>query len=138
MRVFTWPGCRLALAAVLALFASLGPAFAQPAQCGRFANGSGGAATTAVVVGAAGSFVHVCGWDVTATAAGTFQLIQGTGATCGTGTTTITAAHSMTGTNTIVSWGNPGKVSLTPGNGLCVVITGTGPVQWTVYYAVFF
>lgn len=120
------------------LLLSATAAAAQSPQCGRFANGASGAATTAVVVGAAGQFVHVCGFDVTATTAATFQLVQGTGATCGTGTTNLTAAHAMSATNALGVYGNPGLLSLTPGNGLCVVITGTGPVQWTLYYAVFF
>lgn len=116
-----------------------GPALSQPAQCGRTAPGSSAAATTLLVSGAAGGVIHLCGWDVTATAAATFQLITGTGATCGTNTINITAAHAMTGNNTInTSAATPGRYSLPAGNSLCMVVTGTGPVQWTVYYTQLF
>jgi hypothetical protein len=111
----------------------------QPAQCGRTAPGASGAATTLVVAGVAGSIIHLCGWDVTATAASTFQIITGTGATCGTGTINITAAHVMTGQNTInTSAATPGRYSAPVGNSICMVVTGTGPVQWTIYYTQLF
>ncbi len=126
------------LALLLALLWA-GPAFSQPAQCGRTAPGASGAATTLVVTGQVNGVVHLCGWDVTASAASTFQLITGTGATCGTNTINITAAHVMTGQNTInTSAATPGRYSAPAGNSICVVVTGTGPVQWTIYYALFF
>lgn len=122
---------------VLALLAGLGSdaSLAQPAQCGRTAIGATGPATTLVVAGSPSSVVHLCGWDITATAVGTFQLITGTGATCGTNTINITAAHAMTGSNTInTSAATPGRYSAPMGNSICMIVTGTGPIQWTVYY----
>lgn len=121
----------------LALLAGLSSlaAVAQPAQCGRTAPGASAAATTNIITGTPNSVIHLCGWDVTATGASTFQIVTGTGATCGTGTIQITAAHVMTGSNTInTSAATPGRYSAPMGNSVCVIVTGTGPVQWTVYY----
>jgi hypothetical protein len=130
---------RLILGTLLALLLGVGPAFSQPAQCGRTAPGASAAATTLVVQGQPNGVVHLCGWDVTATAASTFQIITGTGATCGTNTVNITAAHVMTGQNTInTSAATPGRYSAPVGNSICVVVTGTGPVQWTIYFTQLF
>jgi hypothetical protein len=125
----------LALAAGLWSDASI----AQPAQCGRTAVGSSAAATTLVITGQAGGIVHLCGWDVTSTAAATFQIITGTGATCGTNTVNITAAHALGVTNVYSSSGaTAGRYSAPAGNSICVIVTGTGPAQWTIFYALFF
>ena len=128
----------LALAlGVLALRAE--PALSQPAQCGRTAPGSSAPGTILVITGQPGGVIHLCGWDVTATAAATFQIITGTGATCGTNTVNITAAHAMTGSNNInTSAATPGRYSTPAGNNVCMIVTGTGPVQWTVYYTQLF
>lgn len=121
----------------LAGLVSLAPheASAQPAQCGRTSVGSSGAATTLAITGQAGAIIHLCGWDVTATAVGTFQLVTGTGATCGTNTVNITAAHNLGATNVLAtSAATPGRFSAPAGNSICVIVTGTGPIQWTIYY----
>lgn len=128
-------GLGLALLAGLASDASL----AQPAQCGRTAVGSSAAATTLVITGQAGGIIHLCGWDVTSTAAATWQMITGTGATCGTGTVQITAAHALGVTNVLTSAGaTAGRYSAPAGNSVCVIVTGTGPAQWTIFYALFY
>jgi hypothetical protein len=128
----------------LAMGLGLTGALAQPAQCGRTVTGSSAAATTLVIAGVAGSNIHLCGWDVTATAIATWQLVAGTGATCGTGTTNITAAHSISAQNVLSSSGaTPGRYSTptpvapNPPLSVCVIVTGTGPVQWTIYYTQF-
>ena len=140
MRVHRLSHFLVALAlGVLASDIRVTPALSQPAQCGRTAPGSSAAATTLIITGQPGSVIHLCGWDVTATAAATFQIITGTGATCGTNTVNITAAHAMTGSNTInTSAATPGRYSTPAGNNVCMIITGTGPVQWTVYYTQLF
>lgn len=117
---------------------------AQPAQCGRTATGASAAATTQLVAGVQGQSIHLCGWDVTATAAATFQLVAGSGATCGTGTVNVTGAHALSTNNVFTSSGaTPGRYSTpnvvapaTPLN-VCIIVTGTGPVQWTVFYTQF-
>jgi hypothetical protein len=142
MRKFLFAACLgLALAAGLVHDAAL----AQPAQCGRVVNGASAAATTLVIPAVTGQNIHLCGWDVTATAVGTWQLISGTGATCGTNTINITAAHSIGATTALASAGaTPGRWSTSPPTPLtnpypnvCVIVTGTGPVQWTIYYTQF-
>jgi hypothetical protein len=123
----------------LALGLGLTGALAQPAQCGRTAVGSSAAATTLVITGQAGGTVHLCGWDITSTAAATAQIITGTGATCGTNTVNITAAHALGVTNVYSSSGaTAGRYSTPQGNSVCVIVTGTGPVQWTIFYALFY
>ena len=134
MRVLTVPLLALALGALAS--SPVTPAHSQPAQCGRVASGSG-AATALVLAAIAGQSFHLCGWDVTATATATFQLIQGTGATCGTNTVNITAAHALSPSSVISTMGSPGRYSLPANTSLCIAITGTGPVQWTVYYTQF-
>jgi hypothetical protein len=141
-KFFTAAGVGLALAMGLGFYPS--GALAQPAQCGRTVTGASAAATTLVIPGVAGSNIHLCGWDVTATAIGTFQLVAGTGATCGTGTINITAAHSLSAQNVLSSSGaTPGRYSTptpvapNPPLSICVIVTGTGPIQWTIYYTQF-
>lgn len=100
--------------------------------CNSTAIGSG-VGTSQAVVPSGIKIVNICGFDVTATAAGTFQLEYGTGATCGTGTTLITAAHNIPASFGLSS---SGRAYSTPqGQGLCVVAGGTGPLQWTIYYS---
>jgi hypothetical protein len=143
MRKFFNPASAL-VGLALAMGLGLTGALAQPAQCGRTVVGSSAAATTLVIAGAVGSNIHLCGWDVTATAAGTFQLISGTGATCGTGTVNITAAHNIGAATALASSGaTPGRYSTptpvapNPPPSICVIVTGTGPVQWTIFYTQF-
>ena len=137
---------KLLLALALALLPSLAwgqGAGGQQITCGKTAQGSSGAATTLIVPAVTpnpapypGQIIALCGWDVTSTGAATVQLVYGTGATCGTGTVAITAAHNF-GANSGISSTNRGysTPATNPAQGLCVVVTGTGPVQWTVYYA---
>jgi hypothetical protein len=144
MRKFFNPASAL-VGLALAMGLGLTGALAQPAQCGRTAVGTSAAATTLVITGVAGQNIHLCGWDVTATAIATFQLVAGTGATCGTGTVNITAPHSISAQNVLSSSGaTPGRYSTSPPvpstnptPSVCVIVTGTGPVQWTIYYTQF-
>ena len=137
MRKFFNPASAL-VGLALAMGLGLTGALAQPAQCGRTAVGSSAAATTLIITPGTGQAVHLCGWDVTATAIATWQIVTGTGATCGTNTVTITAAHSISAQNVLSSSGaTPGRFSAPAGNNICVIVTGTGPAQWTVYYTQF-
>jgi hypothetical protein len=143
MRKFFNPASAL-VGLALAIGLGLTGALAQPAQCGRVVNGASAAATTLVIPGVTGQNIHLCGWDVTATAVATWQLISGTGATCGTGTVNITAAHNIGAATALASSGaTPGRYSTptpvapNPNPSVCVVVTGTGPVQWTIYYTQF-
>lgn len=117
----------------------------QQITCNKTATGSSGAATTQIVApvtnpnATAGEIIAVCGFDVSAgAAAGSFQLIYGTGATCGTGTINFTGVINLTINGSVSStWRNMSTPATNPAQGLCAVVTGTGPVSWTVYYAQF-
>lgn len=117
----------------------------QSVTCNKTAVGSSGAATTQIVPPVTnpnqtvGQLVAVCGFDVSAgAAAGTFQLIYGTGATCGGGTANLTGVMNLAINGNVSSTNrNMATPSTQPAQGLCAVVTGTGPVSWTVYYAQF-
>ena len=90
------------------------------------------AATTAIVANQSASTIYVCGFTLSQGAAGTFQFIAGTGATCGTGTTNLTGAIPMAA-NTPISYGGSGKTifrttegGMAGGQRLCITTTGAG------------
>jgi hypothetical protein len=80
--------------------------------------------------------IYVCGFTLAATASATAQLVGGTGATCTGSPQNLTGAMSMAAGTTIIdsSWVARG-MRTQPGAGLCVVITGTGPVAGVIYYS---
>lgn len=106
--------------------------------CNRINNGSSGATVGVSVAPVAGQQISLCGFNATAgAAAGTFQLLSGTGATCGTGTQTVTPVIPLPINGNIVDHTGSAWFSLPPLNNLCISITGTGPVAYTIYYAQF-
>ena len=126
---------------LLALALCLGsPALAQPVGpqfigCNKTAIVSAAAATTKIVTEVAGLAVHICGYDVGAgAAAGGFQLISGTGATCGTGTVNITAAYTLAINAFAASRSGYVQYSTNPAQAICAITTGTGPTALTLYY----
>ena len=128
----------------LALAGSVGDApLAQPVGqpyeiwCNRTAIAASGPATVLVVTGATGKATSVCGWIASATAAATMQLITGTGATCGTGTANITAAHAIPAGGVQNYSSGAAWFSAPSGNNVCVIVGGTGPVQLTLMHAQF-
>jgi hypothetical protein len=128
---------------LLLLLLLSGPAEAQtvgpqPVLCNKTAIGSSGAATVQTVAPIAGQVVNICGYEAMAgAAAGSFQLTTGTGATCGTATVTITASYPFGAGVGLVNPSTYVRYSTPQGNGVCVVITGTGPVAWTLFYSQF-
>ena len=110
--------------------------------CNRTAIVTSGPATVSAVAGVASRATTICGFIASATAAATIQIISGTGATCGTGTVNITAAHSIPAGSFInyssAAWYSTAAVPPpgTPIN-VCVIVGGTGPVQMTLVYAQF-
>jgi hypothetical protein len=89
------------------------------------------ATTTQLVALAAGQSVYVCGYNFTETnVAQTLTFEYGTGASCGTGTTTLTGAFTSTTANTIVVGEySGGTVFAAPtGNALCALTTGASVV----------
>jgi hypothetical protein len=131
--------------AALGLLASMhvGPAAAQPVGppnqiwCNRTAVVASGPATVSVVAGVAGRATSICGWIASATAAATMTIITGTGATCGTGTASITAVHAIPAGGAQAVNGGNAFYSAPAGNNVCMTVGGTGPVQMTLFYAQF-
>ena len=143
MRKFSTVALGLALAVLAPACLELAPAQAQQAGpqsilCNKTAVGSSGAATTLVITGNSPQNINICGYLASSgAAAGTFQLVSGTGATCTT-PTTITGVVNL-GINGNQDY-SPGAAwyTVTPAGGnVCAVVTGTGPVSWTVSYSKF-
>jgi hypothetical protein len=134
----------LAVAGLLLLYGCGEPAKSQTGGppnaivCNKTATGSTAATTTQIAAPVGTQVVSVCGFDsIAGAAAGSFQLIVGTGATCGTGTVNVTASYPLGAGNGIVNSSAFVRYSSAQGAGLCVVTTGTGPTAWTVYYTQF-
>lgn len=130
----------------LALVAGLGSpqAPAQPVGppneivCNKINNGSSGATVGVAVAPVANQQISICGWNATAgAAAGTFQLLSGQGATCGTGTQTVTPVIPLAINGNNTDHTGQAWFSLPPLNNLCISITGTGPVSYQIYYSQF-
>jgi len=138
----------LALAAAL-LTIHCGSAVAQTGGqavicTNTFQVSQGAVALTKIVSGVSGKTINVCGYVGNAgAAAGTFQLQYGTGTNCGTSTTALTPAYSLAINGVLVDHGaGNANISLPQLIGgvltdLCLVTTGTGPVQFLLYYGVF-
>jgi hypothetical protein len=86
------------------------------------------ATTTQIVAAVTGSSIYVCGYQVSQIAtAGTLQWVNGTGASCGTGTTNLTGAMGVTASSPISYGGGAAYVMKVPqSNALCLVTTGAG------------
>jgi len=130
---------KLVLSSLVALLALCegAPALAQaigPVQinCNKSVNGAGAVGTVQVLPPIATQTIHYCGFEVTSATASTFQIEFGTGATCGTGTQTVTAASDLSTAGVLTS--NNRNVSSARGAGMCVVVGGTGPVHYNIYY----
>lgn len=86
------------------------------------------ATTTNVVTLLAGAKTIVCGWVFTANGtAPSFQFISGTGATCGTGTVTLSGTLLPTVGSPFVVNADSMKMRTNTGQSLCIVSAGTGP-----------
>lgn len=109
------------------------------AACDTSAVISVAASTTAVVISSGPSRMRICAFTLTSdTAAGTAQLIYGTGTTCGTGTVNLTGAYHLGTDRSIAIGSGIGELLSTPGisQDLCVV-TGAGAVTGHISYAKF-
>lgn len=120
---------------------ALAPAQAQtvgqaPIACNAsFEVSQAAVALTKIITHASGKQISICGWAYnTGAAAGTAQLEAGTGTNCGTGTAAVTPAISLAANGVYVDHVPFAATSLTQAQDLCLVTTGTGPSQVTVYY----
>lgn len=103
------------------------------------------ATTTALVAPVAGQSVYVCGFTFTisqvVTTPNTLRFIQGTGATCGTGTVNVSGLYGDGGVTAaapiVVIYSPVGAgIRTTAGNGLCVTtaIGATASFQGILSY----
>lgn len=135
MMALVEPAVALLIAVSTALAQPAGPV---PTYCNKTAVGSSGAATTLAVTGVVGQNINLCGFIASAGAAvGTFQIITGTGAICGTGTVNVIGLVNLAINSSLPYSPSVAQYAMptvpTP-NSMCVVVTGTGPVSWTLFY----
>lgn len=105
--------------------------------CNRTSFGSGGPGTTPAVTGVTGRTTNICGFLISATAAATVFILTGTGATCGTGSVSITGNHAIPA-GAFINFATGNAWYSTPaGNNVCLTIGGTGPIQFTIFYSQF-
>jgi hypothetical protein len=148
MKIVSRAFAALAMLVAAALFSGTraDPVYqSQIVACTHAATFSSAAGTVQLVAGlgtlssGAQPQIYVCGWSYVATGASTLQLEYGTGATCGSGTQTITPAFSLAANGVMVDH-QPYYEGVTPvpsADNLCVVIGGTGPATGIVYYTQF-
>jgi hypothetical protein len=87
---------------------------------------AGAGATVQIVSPVAGRKIYVCGLVLTESVAGTVQLVEGTGALCGTGQTSVTGAMTgLVGTPIVFAQSLSSTFQInTSGDGLCLVNGG--------------
>lgn len=123
---------------LLVLFLVLPMGLVAAVECDRHAGVDVNAAATSVIVtGVAGRTIVVCGFVITAdTTATTAQFKFGTGTTCGTSTTNISAPLRLAA-NGNISYGNGIGVIFRadPGTDLCLAAV-TGAVSGIVTYQI--
>jgi len=84
----------------------------------------GAAGTQQIVAPSAGKIIYVCNLVVVTTVAGTVTLTEGTGATCGTGTTNVSGAMTPSVGSPLTFAAGAGTSVFQinkPGDGLCIV-----------------
>jgi hypothetical protein len=115
------------------------PSGPQPISCNQtFQVSQAAVALTKIVSNVSGKQISICGWALNAgAAAATAQLETGTGTNCGTGTTALTPAISLGINGVYVDHSTFAFQSLARLNDLCLVTTGTGPMQVTVYFGIY-
>lgn len=97
-----------------------------------------GAAATIEIVGlVADQTIHVCSVDISLAAAGTFQLVTGTGANCAVGAANLTGVITLAQGVPLSLGGNLGRLFNSPdAEALCVTTTGGGATaQGVITYA---
>lgn len=96
------------------------------------------AATTQLIALAASSVIHITSFDFIAGGTTNVTLVYGTGANCGTGTTSLTGAYPLTAQAGIAKGSGVGPVLVVPaGNALCVTNSAAQQVSGSVSYTQF-
>lgn len=95
-------------------------------------------ATTKLISNITPQIISICGWEINAGAATvTWQFVHGTGTNCATNQVILTPVFYLAINGIQVSRSPYAQISLPPGRDLCVVTTGTGPLEILIYYAQF-
>lgn len=96
-------------------------------------------ATTTQLVALSGTTkVYVTSFDVIAGGTGNITFVYGTGAACGTGTTSLTGAYNLTAQAGIAKGNGLGPVLVVPaGNALCVTTSAAVQMSGSVAYTQF-
>lgn len=96
------------------------------------------ATTTKLIDGVAGKRIYITAVDVIAAGTGNIQFISGTGATCGTGTVTISGNYNLTAQIGFTKGNGTGVVwALAPGFNLCAVTSAAVGMPGSISYAQF-
>lgn len=89
------------------------------------------------------SWIYICNFAAGSIGGSAFSIVEGTGTTCGTNTaamaggTTAAAGFGMSANGSPVQFGSGvGTVmrTITAGDDVCLIISGTGPLAGTVAY----
>jgi hypothetical protein len=96
-------------------------------------------ATTTQLVALSGSTViYVTSYDVIAGGTGNITFVYGTGASCGTGTTSLTGAYPLTAQAGIAKGSGIGTILKVPaGNALCITTSAAVQMSGSVSYRQF-
>jgi len=96
------------------------------------------ATTTRLVIGQSNKSIYVTAVDVIANGTGSIQFIAGTGATCGTGTVTITGNYALTTQVGFTKAAGNGVVwVILPNLSLCAVTDSGVGMPGSLSYAIF-
>lgn len=96
------------------------------------------ATTTQLVALSSGQVIHVASLSVIAGGTGNITFVYGTGASCGTGTTSLTGAYPLIANAGLSVGGGLGAVLVVPaGNALCVTTSAAVQMSGHVTYTQF-
>jgi hypothetical protein len=128
----------LPIAGLLFLLQTWSAAAQRACDRASFVDAIGATPTAEFVPGAPGQRVYICGVVLTATgnAAG-FRLVSGTGTNCATDTANMTNVYQLPNGGVLVNRIPFTGETTAIGHALCAIVTGTGTVNATVYWAQF-
>lgn len=96
------------------------------------------ATTTRLITGVSNKSIYLTSISIIADGTGTIQFIAGTGATCGTGTVTLSGAFSLTAQVGFTVGTGYGTVLVVPQNlSLCAVTNAAVGMPGVIAYAIF-
>lgn len=96
------------------------------------------ATTTQLVALSGTTLIYVTSYDVIAGGTGNITFVYGTGASCGTGTTSLTGAYPLTAQAGIAKGSGIGTILRVPaGNALCVTTSAAVQMSGSVSYQQF-